>query len=85
MRVINHNLTKDEQRKQDMIDFWNEGIRGNAPPKPTLKEEMNVNYGPNVGLQTGQCATPGLSDAKYKMDKRRSEENAKRIEAENIK
>lgn len=76
MKVINHNLTEEEQRIQDEIEAWNEGLRGNGPPQPTLKEEMNMVYGPNYGIQTGQCAVPGLNEVKYKMDIRRSEENA---------
>lgn len=76
MKVINHNLTEEEQRIQDEIEAWNEALRGNGPPQSTLKEEMNMNYSPSYGIQTGQCAVPGLSDVKYKMDIRRSEENA---------
>ena len=85
MRVINHNLTEDQQRTQDMIDAWNEGLRGNGQPQPTLAEEINMDYGPNVGIQTGVCGTPGLDDVKLKMEIRRSEENAKRIEEKNRK
>lgn len=85
MKVINHNLTEVQQETHDMIDTWNEGLMGNGPPQPTLKEEMNMTHGPNYGIQTGQCAVPGLSEVKYKMYIRSSEENAKRIEAENRK
>ena len=76
MKVINHNLTEEEERIQDEIEAWNEALRGNGHPQPTLKEEMNMNYSSSCGIQTGQCAVPELSEVKYKMDIRRSEENA---------
>lgn len=60
----------------------NNSLSRNLKYKSTLAEEMNMSYGPNFGIQTGQCAVPGFSDIKYKIDKRSREENAKRIEAE---
>lgn len=68
MKVINHNLTEEEQRIQDEIKAWNLGLRGNGHPRQTLNEEMNMDYSPSCGIQTGQCAVPGLNDVKYKMD-----------------